>query len=128
MGIPLLMGRDCDDREELVDATLGERGRPPFRVAIANERFVQHYFGDRNPIGRRIGFGADPNTPTPIEIVGVVGDAKYTDVPAPIPDSQPPIPDPRSPARDLFQPSLRHCRPSFASSSSASAGPAVPEA
>ena len=67
MGIPLLMGRDFTDRDELADATLGERNRPPYRVAIANERFAQHYFGDRNPIGRRLGFGGDPNTPTPIE-------------------------------------------------------------
>ena len=49
-------------------------------MAIANERFVKHYFGTSNPIGRRIGFGVDPGTPTPIEIVGVVRDSKYTDV------------------------------------------------
>ncbi len=41
---------------------------------------MKRYFGTSNPIGRRIGFGSDPGTPTPIEIVGVVKDAKYTDV------------------------------------------------
>jgi ABC-type antimicrobial peptide transport system permease subunit len=41
---------------------------------------VKQYFGTSNPIGRRVGFGSDPNTPTPIEIVGVVRDSKYTDV------------------------------------------------
>jgi len=78
MGIAIVAGRDFDDRDA--------RSAPPppqasaFRVAIVNERFARHYFGDTNPIGRRIGFGGNPNTPTPIEIVGVVKDAKYTDV------------------------------------------------
>jgi ABC-type antimicrobial peptide transport system permease subunit len=49
-------------------------------VAIVNERFARQYFGDGNPIGRRIGFGTNPNTPTPIEIVGLVRNSKYTDV------------------------------------------------
>ena len=78
MGIPLLAGRDFNERDErTVDAAEGESD---FRVAIVNERFARHYFGDANPIGRRIGFGIDPTTPTPIEIVGVVRDSKYTDV------------------------------------------------
>jgi putative ABC transport system permease protein len=47
---------------------------------IVNQKFARQYFGTSNPIGRRIGFGSDPNTPTPIEIVGVVRDSKYTDV------------------------------------------------
>jgi predicted permease len=80
MGIPFVAGRDFDARDEL-----GPRADPSsrpetFRVAIANERFVRQYFGDQNPIGRRIGFGGDPKTPTPIEIVGVVKDSKYTEV------------------------------------------------
>jgi ABC-type antimicrobial peptide transport system permease subunit len=37
-------------------------------------------FGDAPAIGRRIGFGGNPGTPTPIEIVGVVKDSTYTDV------------------------------------------------
>jgi predicted permease len=78
MGIPLLAGRDFTDRDERT--TPAAEGTPDFRVAIANERFAKHYFGTSNPIGRRVGFGADPNTPTPIEIIGVVRDAKYTDV------------------------------------------------
>ena len=47
------------------------------RVAIVNERFARHYFGNEQPVGRRIGMGGNPNTPTPIEIVGVVRDTKY---------------------------------------------------
>jgi predicted permease len=78
MGIPLLAGRDFTDRDARVrPAAKDERD---YTVAIVNERFARHYFGERSPIGRRIGFGGNPNTPTPIEIVGVVRDSKYTDV------------------------------------------------
>ena len=78
MGIPILAGRDFSDRDErIVPPAKGERD---FNVAIVNERFARHYFGNGNPIGRRIGFGGNPNTPTPIEIVGLVRDSKYTDV------------------------------------------------
>src|SRR5439155_25641087 len=41
---------------------------------------AKHYFGDRSPIGRHIGFGINPGTKTPIEIVGIVKDSKYTGV------------------------------------------------
>jgi predicted permease len=78
MGIPMLAGRDFRDRDELTVAP--PPGSPDFRVAIVNERFARHYFGDSTAVGRRIGFGVDPNTPTPIEIVGVVRNSKYTDV------------------------------------------------
>ena len=78
MGIPILAGRDFTERDELTVAP--PPGSPDFRVAIVNERFARHYFGDANAVGRRIGFGADPGTPTPIEIVGVVRNSKYTDI------------------------------------------------
>ena len=65
--IPLHTGRDFTDRDVL--------GTP--KVAIVNEKFARHYFGDRNPVGRHIGMGGDPGTKTDIEIVGVVGDTKY---------------------------------------------------
>ena len=84
IGIPLLAGRAFTDRDEvpMPQPDPDDPGAPdlPFQVAIVNEKFATHYFGDANPIGRRIGFGGDPGTPTPIEIVGVVGDAKYTGV------------------------------------------------
>ncbi len=79
LGIPLVTGRDFTDRDEYADVGSEER---TFRVAIANQRFVKQYFGNTNPIGRRIGFGdaSNPGTKTPIQIVGVVGNSKYTDV------------------------------------------------
>jgi predicted permease len=81
MGIPLIAGRDFRDTDE--------RTRPPeqqdkrlqvdgFRVAIVNERFARFYFGDRNPIGQHVGWKLGANSPTPMEIVGVVKDTKYT--------------------------------------------------
>jgi predicted permease len=79
MGIPILMGRDFADRDALTVAP--EPDVEAFRVAIVNQSFARKYFGDQgNPIGKRIGFGDNPNTPTPIEIIGVVADSKYTDV------------------------------------------------
>ena len=38
---------------------------------IVNNSFAKKYFGDRNPVGRHIGFGGNPGTPTPIEIVAL---------------------------------------------------------
>jgi predicted permease len=77
MGIPIMMGRDFNERDERTEVP---EGAPPFRVAIANQAFVKKFFAGRNPIGGRIGFGGNPNTPTPIEVVAVVRDSKYTDV------------------------------------------------
>ena len=87
MGVPFIAGRDFDQRDAVVipppDPNLP--GASPFRVAIVNESFAKHYYGNASPIGRRIGFGGNPGTPTPIEIIGVVKDAKYTGVRAEIP-------------------------------------------
>jgi predicted permease len=72
MGVPFVAGRDFDPRDAVMTKV--------FRVAIVNESFARHYYGEASPIGRRIGFGGDPGTPTPIEIIGVVKDSKYTGV------------------------------------------------
>jgi predicted permease len=79
MGIPVLRGREFDVRDESTVAD-GPAGAAPFRVVVVNELFAKRYFGAEDPIGRRIGFGSNPNGATPIEIVGVVRDSKYTDV------------------------------------------------
>lgn len=47
------------------------------KVAIVNEDFAKHYFGNEPAVGRYIGKGTDPGTPTDIEIVGVVSNTKY---------------------------------------------------
>jgi len=78
MNMRLVAGRDFGGRDERLTAV--PRGSSAFRVAIANEAFVKQYFDGESPLGRHVGFGNDPGTPTPIEIVGVVTDAKYTSV------------------------------------------------
>jgi predicted permease len=81
LGIPLLAGRDFDDRDVRFDTAVPNPNVPPnYKVAIVNASYAKHYFGDRSPIGRHIGFGTNPGTKTPIEIIGVVKDAKYTGV------------------------------------------------
>jgi predicted permease len=72
LGIPVIAGRDFDTR----DATNLD---PTFRarVCIVNETFVRKYFPDGRAVGRRVGIGIDPGTPTNIEIIGVVRDTKY---------------------------------------------------
>ena len=62
MGIPILEGRDFDLRDMKGDA----------QVAIVNQKFARHFFGDKSAIGRHIGIGGSPKPTT--EIVGVVGD------------------------------------------------------
>jgi predicted permease len=86
MGIPILAGREFDDRDQ---GPQGVDGAPPrggdtfdngYRHVIVNESFAKKYFAGREAVGRHIGFGGNPGTPTPIEIVGVVRDSKYTGV------------------------------------------------
>jgi predicted permease len=76
MGIRILAGRDFDSRDERDIAPGAEAPQP--RVAIANEQFVKQFLQGRQPLGVHIGFGANPGTVTPIELIGVVTTAKYT--------------------------------------------------
>ena len=63
LGISLIAGRDFNDRDTA--------GAP--KVAIINEKMAHDFFGDANPIGRKIGTDKQPDT----VIVGVVKDARY---------------------------------------------------
>ncbi len=67
MGISMLEGRDFNARDEGDKVT----------VAVVNRKFAHHFFGDKSPLGRHIGFGTGPATKLEIEIVGVVEDALY---------------------------------------------------
>jgi putative ABC transport system permease protein len=68
LGISLLAGRDFTDADR--------SGAP--KVAIVNESFARYFFGDKDPLGRHIGFGRgkDKDKATDIEIVGLVKDGK----------------------------------------------------
>lgn len=73
LGIPLLEGRDF--RESDTIPTSVKENSPT--VAVVNQSFAKHYFGNQSAIGKHVGFGGDPGTKLNIEIVGVIGDAKY---------------------------------------------------
>jgi predicted permease len=75
MGIRFVAGRDFDARDDRVDPAAKPLSQ---RVAIANEEFVRRFLTGRDPLAVRIGFGRDPGTPTPIQIVGVVATTTYT--------------------------------------------------
>ena len=64
-GMTMLRGRDL---------TAADNERAP-KVAVVNETFARHFFGNEDPLGRRFGFS--PESSGQIEIVGVVKDAKY---------------------------------------------------
>jgi putative ABC transport system permease protein len=63
MNIPLLQGRQFDSRDR--EGTM--------QAAIVNQRFVQEYFHDENPIGRQFKFGLRSGNNPWMTIVGVVG-------------------------------------------------------
>ena len=66
LSTPFIAGRDF----QAADA-----GGP--RVAIVNQAMARHYFGAGDPIGRHFTFEGQSR---PLEIVGVVADAKYNDL------------------------------------------------
>jgi predicted permease len=74
MGIPILSGRDLDDR----DLAPGAQD-----AIVVNEAFVREIMHGQNPVGRRFGYSArrTPQNPAGIlrfrEVVGVVADARY---------------------------------------------------
>ncbi len=72
VGIPVLMGREFTRSDAL--------GSP--KVAVVNQAFARKFNLGPNPIGRRMDQGNDS---LDIEIVGMVQDAKYSEVKAEIP-------------------------------------------
>ncbi|MGA8595881.1 MAG: ABC transporter permease [Bryobacteraceae bacterium] len=64
MQIPILVGREIDDHDQA--------GSTP--VAVISERLARTYFGNENPVGRRITF-VDENRD--LEIVGVSANVRY---------------------------------------------------
>jgi len=69
VGITLLAGREF--------GALDQANSP--RVAVVNRAFARKFFGGDNPIGKRFGT-ARSGSNSQIEIVGVIGDAKYGDL------------------------------------------------
>ena len=68
MGVPVLAGRDFDDRDR------GEKQN----VVIVNRKFAEHFFGSIDKaLGRHTGFGTGPDTKLDMEIIGVVENTLY---------------------------------------------------
>src|SRR5262249_54526988 len=63
MQIPIVMGREIDEREG---------PRSPM-IAVVSELFARTVFGNQNPIGRHVAVGRDQRE---VEIVGVAKDAR----------------------------------------------------
>ena len=70
LDIPLMAGREFN-AQDTVDSP---------KVAIINERFARFFFGNVNPIGKRMGI----NGPLDTTIVGVVKDARYINLREPL--------------------------------------------
>ena len=72
MGIPLLAGREFT-RADAAGA------------ALVNEQFAKKFNLGRNAVGKRLGLGRGNATQLDIEIVGLIKDAKYSEVKEPVP-------------------------------------------
>jgi predicted permease len=70
LGTPLLAGRDFSRHDAA--------GSP--KVAIVNESFTRKYFHGQSPIGRRYRPEQGNKLGDPVEIIGLVRDAKYLDL------------------------------------------------
>jgi putative ABC transport system permease protein len=71
MGQRLLAGRDFDARDAVNAA----------RVAVVSQKFAQKFFNGANPVGRIFQIEEGPGVERPpFEIVGLVNDAKYTNL------------------------------------------------
>jgi predicted permease len=88
MGIPIVAGRDftLNDNREILRGLAEKHDDWSPTAVIINETFARKYFAGRNPLGLHVGFGSDPGTPTPMEIIGVVKDVKYTNLRDEIPE------------------------------------------
>jgi predicted permease len=80
LGMRLQTGRtfDTHDLFPLPPAAINRPSPQP--VAIVNQTFVKRFIHDGPVLGRHMGMGRDPHTPTTTEIIGVVSDAKYSSV------------------------------------------------
>jgi predicted permease len=67
LGTPLVRGREIEERDLA----------SPDKVVVVNEAFVRRFFGDRNPLGRHMMYGANDKKLPDREIVGVVRDFKH---------------------------------------------------
>lgn len=71
LGIPLMSGRDFTKRDTAQSQ----------KVAVINQTLARRFFGDADPLGRRLTFGrVQEGKPPDIEVVGVVRDSKHAEM------------------------------------------------
>ena len=68
LGVPLLAGRDFDQRDS---------GATARATAIVNEAFARRYLGSSRALGARIGEGSGPGVKAEVEVIGVVKNFSY---------------------------------------------------
>ena len=72
---PFVAGRDITDQDNLNSG----------KVAIVNENFARHFFGDaQHAVGRNFARGSTPDDKPNIQIIGVVKDSKHRNLRDPI--------------------------------------------
>jgi len=88
MGIPLLSGREFGPSDERPNDPTADpqtqAGSAPL-AAVINQAMARHFFGAQNPIGKRFSVESSHQPSFPIEIIGVVKDAKYRNMRADAP-------------------------------------------
>ena len=72
---PVLLGREFTEAER--------EGAP--KVAVINQAMARYFFGESNPLGRRFSIPGSKGDASPLEIVGVVQDAKFHSLREPSP-------------------------------------------
>jgi len=75
LDLPVLQGRSF---------TVTDMQQTPAAVVAINETLARQAFGANNAIGRQFSYGDGPN-PKAVEVVAVIGDAKYAQVREPAP-------------------------------------------
>ena len=68
MGTPMLSGRDFSERDHFATPS----------VLVVNHAFAERFFAGQNPIGKKL--NVCWTIPNPVEIVGVVADARQTEL------------------------------------------------
>jgi putative ABC transport system permease protein len=82
MRIPVLAGRGFDARDGAQSAT----------VAVVNRALARRFFGEADPIGRRIRFGLRGTDAPLVSIVGVIGDVRHSQLTeGPVPEVYVPL-------------------------------------
>jgi predicted permease len=66
LGIPILMGRDFGPQDTATS----------MKVAVINETMAKFYFGNSNPIGRKMWIDDQQHKDRPMEIIGVARDVR----------------------------------------------------